>query len=107
MKALTLRSVNRSGEDQDILPNQRVEKSVVRVDALQFRCSSSTLRRAARWRTRAAEQLDLRHREIVELSQGFVDGESSAGIDGFDSYPRWRCGRPQVVERAGEESGDP
>jgi hypothetical protein len=36
MKALTLRGVNRSGEDQDSLPSQRLEKSVARVDALQF-----------------------------------------------------------------------
>ncbi len=36
MKALTLHSVNRSGEEQDIRPNHRLEKSEARVDALQF-----------------------------------------------------------------------
>lgn len=105
MKALTLRSVNPSGEDQDILPNQRLEKSVARVDALQFPVLEFDLE--ARHAGERAQQLGLRHHEIVELLQGFVDrGESSAGIDGSIPIRGGGCGRPQVVERAREESGE-
>jgi len=67
---------------------------VVRVDALQFRCSSSTLRTRgtlANARSRATWPTSPRDRRtIARVRRRRVLGR----IDRFDSYPRWRLRPP-------------
>jgi hypothetical protein len=78
MRVLTRRR-GRSDEDEDILPHQRVEKDLARVDQLRFRAIEfgPHPRNPGEPAQCSASPRDL------EPSQAFVDrADSSAGIDG-------------------------
>jgi hypothetical protein len=105
MKALTLCRVSRSSEDQDIVPNQRVEKNVAGVAPLEFAVlgfdleDGSTLANALR-ATRPTSPRD--RRTIARVRRRRILGRVRRGR--FLSEVAGAAARS--VERAGEEPGE-